>query len=64
MHPISRLIPTEADSRAIYAALDIHHRMASVLAPATVAPPQFGALLSQLHPAAADYIMAVATMKG
>jgi hypothetical protein len=62
-HPISRLIPTEADSRAIYAALDIHHRMASVLAPATVAPAQFGALLSQLHPAAANYIMAVATMK-
>ena len=63
-HPISRLIPTEADSRAIYAALDIHHRMAGVLAPATVDPPQFGALLSQLHPAAADYITAVATMKG
>lgn len=63
-HPISRLIPRAADSRAIYAALDIHHRMASVLAPATVEPPEFGGLLSRLHPAAADYIMAVATMKG
>ncbi|WP_166971931.1 hypothetical protein [Brevibacterium atlanticum] len=63
-HPISRLIPTEADSRAIYAALDIHHRMRSVLAPATVSPPEFGTLLSQLHPAAANYIMAVATMNG
>ena len=64
LHPISRLIPTEADSRAIYAALDIHQRMRTVLAPATISPPRFGALLSQLHPAAADYIMAVATMKG
>lgn len=63
-HPISRLIPSEADARAIYAALDIHDRMRTVLAPATVSPPEFGRLLSQLHPAAADYIMAVATMKG
>jgi hypothetical protein len=63
-HPISRLIPTEADSRAIYAALDIHHRMRSILAPATVSPPEFGHLLSQLHPAAANYIMTVATMNG
>ncbi|GAA1950944.1 hypothetical protein GCM10009689_35100 [Brevibacterium antiquum] len=63
-HPISKLIPSVADARAIYAALDIHERMRTVLAPATVAPPAFGDLLSRLHPAAADYIMAVATMKG
>ncbi|MCI4010502.1 hypothetical protein [Brevibacterium sp. ZH18] len=63
-HPISRLIPSVADARAIYAALDIHDRMRTVLAPATVDPPAFGDLLSRLHPAAADYIMAVATMKG
>ncbi|WP_309130212.1 hypothetical protein [Brevibacterium sp.] len=62
-HPISKLIPRSADGRAIYAALDIHDRMRSVLAPATVAPPEFGALLARLHPAAADYITAVATMK-
>lgn len=63
-HPISRLIPSLADARAISAALDIHDRMRTVLAPATIAPPEFGDLLSRLHPAAADYIMAVATMKG
>ncbi len=62
-HPISKLIPRSADGRAIHAALDIHDRMRSVLAPATVAPPEFGALLARLHPAAADYIAAVATMK-
>lgn len=61
-HPISRLIPRTADARAIHAAIDIHVRMRSVLAPATVNPPEFGALLSRLHPAAADYISAVATM--
>lgn len=62
-HPLSALIPREADARAIYAAIDIHDRMRNVLAPATISPPQFGELLSRLHPAAADYIMAVATMK-
>ncbi|RBP64653.1 hypothetical protein DFO66_10651 [Brevibacterium sanguinis] len=62
-HPLSKLIPRSADGRAIHAALDIHDRMRTVLAPATVAPPEFGALLSRLHPAAADYITAVATMR-
>ncbi len=56
--------PVDADSRAIFAALDIHERMRTVLAPATVDPPVFGDLLSRLHPAAAAYVMAVATMKG
>lgn len=63
-HPLSTLLPVDADSRAVYAALDIHDRMRTVLAPATVDPPAFGDLLSRLHPAAAAYVTAVATMKG
>lgn len=63
-HPLMSLLPVDADSRAIFAALDIHERMRTVLAPATVDPPVFGDLLSRLHPAAAAYVMAVATMKG
>ncbi|GAA1624468.1 MULTISPECIES: hypothetical protein [Brevibacterium] len=63
-HPLTTLLPLDVDSRAIFAALDIHARMRTVLAPATLDPPVFGELLARLHPAAADYVTAVATMRG
>lgn len=61
---LSALLRRPEHAPVLHAALDIHHAMSPVLAPATVEPPEFGAVLARLHAAAAAVVTAVTRDNG
>jgi hypothetical protein len=61
---IAALLPAPRYAGAVHAALDIHESMSPILAPLSIAPAQVGALLSQLHRAAADVLTTVPQATG
>lgn len=61
---LSGLLARPEHAPLLHAALDIHHAMSPVLAPATVGPPEFGDMLARLHRAAAAVVTAVSRDNG
>jgi hypothetical protein len=61
---LAALLRHPAQAPLLHAALDIHHAMSPILAPAAVQPPELGSLLSRLHTAAASVVTAVSRDNG
>lgn len=59
-----QFLPDTSLAAPLSAALDVHESMSSVLAPATVEPPELGAALAALHPAAAEVVLTVSRASG
>lgn len=61
---LTGLLARPEQAPLLHAALDIHHAMSPVLAPATVGPAEFGDMLARLHRAAAAVVTAVSRDNG
>lgn len=61
---LAALLRTPAHAPLLHTAIDIHHAMSPVLAPASLQPPELGAMLHRLHTAAASVVTAITRENG